>query len=204
MFNSINSGVNRLEEALDKFASINHWPIVIGLLILSFGLSLFIQYMQIKRASKQFAAGFFDDKTIRLCERIKRRSIFPHAAELHDIFCYRLSAIYMAKNNESLFFENINSIKNVTQDISWRLHLLLAAYLTNQSYMDMVTLYQTIKAENRSTIDTVKQLLQEYDRNTISDKAIVAKEKITNRQILEILLTLTKEQETGYDDSSLS
>ena len=191
MSNFINSTAEFLWNAMEQISSINLWPYVIGLIVLSLGLSLFIQYMQIKQASRRFAAGIFNDKTIRLCERIKRRSIFPQTTELHDIFCYRLSAIYMANNDESLFFENINSVKNVTQNISWRLHLLLTAYLTSQSYLEVVTTYQTLKTENHSTADIVRQLLQEYDWNTVSDKATIAREKIINQQILEILHTLT-------------
>jgi hypothetical protein len=79
----------------------------------------------------------------------------------------------------------------VTQNISWRLHLLLTAYLTSQSYLEVVTTYQTLKTENHSTADIVRQLLQEYDWNTVSDKATIAREKIINQQILEILHTLT-------------
>lgn len=196
MDNFIQSLFDCLWNFADKLADKNLWPFVIGLIVLAFGISFFVQLTQIKHASQRFADGVFDEKTIRLCERFKRRSIFPQSAELHDLFCCMLSAIYMEKREESLFFENLNSIKNVTQNISWRLYFLLTAYLTNQTYLEIVATYRTVKTENHSAIDFVEQLLQEYDRNAISDKAIVLKEKITNQQILEILFALTKEHET--------
>lgn len=193
MDNFIHSLFDCLWNFTDKLADKNLLPFVIGLIVLAVGISFYVQLMQIKRVSQRFADGVFDEKTIRLCERFKRRSIFPQSAELHDLFCCRLSAIYMEKREESLFFENLNSIKNVTQNISWRLYFLLTAYLTNQTYLEIVATYRTVKTENHSAIDFVEQLLQEYDRNAISDKAIVLKEKIANQQVLEILFALTKE-----------
>lgn len=196
MDNFIQSLFDCLWNFAHKIADKNLLPFVIGLIVLAFGISFFVQFTQIKHASQRFADGVFDEKTIRLCERFKRRSIFPQSAELHDLFCCMLSAIYMEKREESLFFENLNSIKNVTQNISWRLYFLLTAYLTNQTYLEIVATYRTVKTENHSAIDFVEQLLQEYDRNAISDKAIVLKEKITNQQVLEILFALTKEHKT--------
>ena len=196
MANFINSMCERLWKVLNIIANTNLWHFVIGLIVLAFCISYFVQLTQIKRVSQRFADGVFDERTIRLCERFKRRSIFPQSAELHDLFCCMLSAIYMEKREESLFFENLNSIKKVTQITSWRLYFLLTAYLTNQTYLEIVATYRTVKTENHSAIDFVEQLLQEYDRNAISDKAIVLKEKITNQQILEILFALTKEHET--------
>lgn len=192
MANFINSMCERLWKVLNIIANTNLWPFVIGLIALAFGISFFVQLMQIKRVSQRFADGVFDERTIRLCERFKRRSIFPQSAELHDLFCCKLSAIYMEKREESLFFENLNSIKNVTHNISSRLYFLLAAYLTSQSYLETISTYKSVKTEYQNPTDFIEKLLQAHDRNTISDNTIVAKEKITNQQVLDILFTLTK------------
>lgn len=191
MANIIDSMAERLWKILNEVADTNLWPFVIGLFVLAFGVSLLVQFMQMKHVSQQFAAGVFNEKSIRLCERFKRRSIFPQSAQLHDLFCCMLSAMYLEKGEVALFFENINAIKDVTDDISWRVYLLLASYLTGKRYHDIATVYRT-KKENQNTEEIIIQLLKACDRDTIFDRAITAKEKVTNQKISKILHMLTE------------
>lgn len=186
MADLIDSMAERLWKVLNKVADTNLWPFVIGLIILAFGLSFLIQYKRMKHASQQFATGVYNEKTIRLCERYKRRSIFPQSAELHDLLCCMLSAMYLENGEVALYFENINAIKNVTDDISWRVYLLLAAYLTGNRYHDIAVAHR-VKKEYRNTEEIIVQMLQACDKDTIHDKAKTATENITKQQILEIL-----------------
>lgn len=164
--------------------------VVLGLILLVVFISYVAQCAQFNRATKDFINETYNAKTFRVFEKFKRRSIFPQSAVLHDQCCCILSAMHLEKGNVAAFFENMNAVKNITEKFSWRVYLLLAAYLTDENYHNVAAAHSA-RAENQSTDEAVEQFLLAYDRVAILDKAAIAKENITQRQILEILLALT-------------
>lgn len=168
------------------FDSENTFVIILGLLVLIILSSYIVQYTQFNRATKSFINGTYDVKTFRVFEKFKRRSIFPQSAGLHDQCCCMLSAMHLEKGDVVSFFENMNAVKNVTDTFSWRVYLLLAAYLTEQNYHGVAAVHRT-RVANQSTEETIVQFLQTHEQTAIHDKAITAKENIKQQQILEIL-----------------
>lgn len=190
MADSFNATMEKLWNVMYKLATTNLWPYVIGLILLAFLISCVVQYNQIKISSRKFSEGAIDDKTVKLCEKFRRRSIFPQSAELHDRYCCMLCSMHMERGEEERFFANINDIKNVTGEISWRLHLLLAAYLTNQRYLDFSNQYREQKTEGQSAADWLKEQQLTYDEDQLKK----ATEKITNPKVLEIFKALTEHE----------
>lgn len=172
------------------FTADNSFIIVLGISVLLIFISCITQYAQFNRATKEFINGTYNAKTFRVFEKFKRRSIFPQSAELHDQCCCILSAMHLEKGNVASYFENINAVKNVTDKYSWRVYLLLASYLTGKNYHDVAAMHRS-RDENHSTEKAIMQFLQVHERYTIYDKAMTAKENITQQQILEILHSLT-------------
>lgn len=178
-------------EKITEFAeSPWRWPVLIGIFLLLLVISCVVQYNQIKISSRKFSEGAIDDKTVRLCQKIRRRSIFPRSALIHDLYCCRLGSMHFERHEEELSFANINDIKNVTDEISWRLYLLLAAYLTNRRYLDFANQYREQKTEGQSAADWLKEQQLSYDEDQLKK----ATEKITNPKVLEILKVLTEDE----------
>ena len=178
-------------EKITEFAeSPWRWPVLIGIFLLILAISFGVQTHQMKKAARMFSEGAIDDKTVKLCEKFRRRSIFPQSAELHDRCCCMLCSIHMERDEEERFIANINDIKNVTGEISWRLYLLLAAYLTNQRYLDFANQYREQKTEGQCAADWLKTQQFTYDEGQLKK----ATEKITNPKVLKILKVLTEEE----------
>lgn len=178
-----------LSNAAHKLDEINTTPYVIIVLLLVLIISTIVQLKQMEKVSKRFAEGAIDNKTVKLCTRFRKRFIFPRSAELHDIFCCRLCSMHMERNEEDLFFANINDIKKITEQVNWRLHLVLVAYLTKQRYLDWADMYRTTKIGMQSATDWLKTQQLTYDEAQLK-KAV---QKITNPKVREILNTLTEE-----------
>lgn len=176
------------------FTSDQSFMIVLCLLVLIVFVSYIVQFAQFNRATKDFISGTYNAKTFRVFEKFKRRSIFPQSSELHDQCCCMLSAMHLETGKIASYFDNINAVKNVTDKFSWRVYLLLASYLTGENYHDVAAIHRS-RDENQSTEEAIVQFLQAHDRNAIYDKAMTAKENITQQQILEILHNLTASQE---------
>ena len=162
--------------------------IIIVILLIAI-LSFLIQMKQLDNVSKRFNEGAIDDKTVKLCTRFRRRFIFPKSVELHDLFCCRLCSLHMERNEEDLFFDNINDIKKITVQTEWRLHLVLVAYLTKQRYLDWVEKYRATRVGEQPVSEWLKTQDVTYD----ADRLASAAKRITNPHALAVLKSLTEE-----------
>ena len=169
--------------------NVNPLPYVIIIILLLFIISAVVQLKQIENVTKRFQGGASDDRTVKLCVRYRKRFIFPKSAELHDLFCCRLCALHMERNEEDLFFANINDIKKITELTAMRLHMVLAAYLTKQRYLDWFNKYGTTRLGKQSAADWLKSQQLSYDEEQLKKAA----ERITNAKVLDVLKTMTEE-----------
>ena len=147
------------------------------------------KYKQVKELAQKFNTGATDDETVALCQKVKNRNRQPKSAEMHDLCCCMLSAMHMERGEEALFFENMNAIKALTGKITWRVNLLLAAYLTEQRYLDMSIAYKEEKKEDQ----TVQEWLFEQDMSYEAERLETLKANITKPKILDILNYLTED-----------
>ena len=189
MSNVLKEAAEFLGKVLNKIASVNLWPYVITLIVLMFVISFVVQTLHMKKVARKFSEGAIDDKTVKICQKFRRRSIFPQAAEMHDLFCCMLCSMHMERNEEDLFFANINDIKKTTEHITRRLYLLLVAYLTKQRYLDWAKMYHAQKDGEQSAADWLKTQQLPYNETQLRKAA----EKITNPKVCEILKVLTEE-----------
>lgn len=147
------------------------------------------KYKQVKELAQKFNEGATDDETVELCRKVKYRNRQPKSAEMHDLCCCMLCAMHLERGEEDLFFENLNSVKALTGKITWRVNLLLVAYLTEQRYRDLSIAYKEEKQEDQ----TVQDWIFGQDLSYEAERLEALKANITKPKILDILNYLTED-----------
>lgn len=180
-----------LDMMMEKLGTVNLWPFLAGLIVLVVVLVLAIRYWQTKKLAENFNSGIIDDKTVKLCQKLKRRNRGKKNAQMHDVFCCTLSAMHLERKEEDLFFENLNSLKALTGTVTRRVNLLLVAYLTERRYLDLSVAYKEEKEEGESVQDWI---FRQEDLDYTPQRLQTMKAKLTHDQVIEILDALVDEE----------